>query len=277
MPHYDIRTLQLHILEILSTVDRVCRDNNIRYYIADGTMLGAIRHKGFIPWDDDIDIGIPRKDYDLLIQNAEKWLPKPYELICAENDVNYPFPFAKVQDANTTLIERKSMKYIGGVYIDIFPMDGVPDGKMKQKIHFAKYQYYKKLLYYIYRDPYKHGKGVQSWIPLLSRKLFKFATVQKSVRNLLRKYDFDENNNFAIFDDGKKSIMPKTVLGKPTPILFEDKIVLGIEKYDVYLTKLYGNYMQIPPVEKQKIHGFYYVDLNKPYKENHQLLLSKTN
>ena len=270
MPSYDIRTLQLHILEILSVVDRVCKDNNIRYYIVDGTMLGAIRHKGFIPWDDDIDVGIPRKDYEFFIKNAEKWLPKPYELICAENDTNYPFPFAKVQDSNTTLIERKSMKYLGGVYIDIFPLDGVPDNKIMQKIHFAKYQYYKKILYYTYRDPYKHGKGIHSWIPLLCRKIFKFANTQKHTRELLRKYDYDESTYCANFDDGSKSIMHKDVLGIPTPVPFEDRIVMGVEKYDIYLKTIYGNYMQIPSVENQKMHNFYYLDLNKPYR-NHQL------
>ena len=106
MANYDIRPLQLRILKNLLAVDKVCKEHNLRYYIMAGTMLGAVRHKGFIPWDDDLDIGMPRADYDLLMANAKEWLPKPYEAVCAENDKEYPLPFAKVQDADTTLIER---------------------------------------------------------------------------------------------------------------------------------------------------------------------------
>lgn len=162
MANYDIRPLQLRILKNLLAVDKVCKEHNLRYYIMAGTMLGAVRHKGFIPWDDDLDIGMPRADYDLLMANAKEWLPKPYEAVCAENDKEYPLPFAKVQDADTTLIERMHLKYLGGVYIDIFPLDGVPESRMAQRMHFAKYEFYKRILYLIHRDPYKHGKGPSS-------------------------------------------------------------------------------------------------------------------
>ena len=107
MATYDIRPLQLRILKNLLAIDKVCKEHNLRYYIMAGTMLGAVRHKGFIPWDDDLDIGMPRADYDLLMTNAKEWLPEPYEAVCAENDKEYPLPFAKIQDADTTLIERK--------------------------------------------------------------------------------------------------------------------------------------------------------------------------
>ena len=86
MANYDIRPLQLRILKILLAVDKVCKEHNLRYYIMAGTMLGAVRHKGFIPWDDDLDIGMPRADYDLLMSHSEEWLPQPYEAVCAEND-----------------------------------------------------------------------------------------------------------------------------------------------------------------------------------------------
>mgnify|MGYP000796775772 CR=1 FL=1 len=147
MATYDIRPLQLRILKNLLAIDKVCKEHNLRYYIMAGTMLGAVRHKGFIPWDDDLDIGMPRADYDLLMTNAKEWLPEPYEAVCAENDKEYPLPFAKIQDADTTLIERMHLKYLGGVYIDVFPLDGVPTGRMAQRMHFAKYEFYKRVLY----------------------------------------------------------------------------------------------------------------------------------
>ena len=157
MPAYSIKELQQHILPILIDVDRVCREHNIRCYICDGTMLGAIRHGGFIPWDDDVDVCMPRPDYERFMQHAKEWLPGHLEAICAENDNDYPFPFGKIQDNTTTLIERMHIDYIGGLYIDVFPIDGMPDSKLLQEIQLTRYEYYKKVLYFLHRDPYKHG------------------------------------------------------------------------------------------------------------------------
>ena len=83
MALYEIRPLQLRILEILGAVDKTCREHNLHYYMWAGTMIGAIRHKGFIPWDDDLDIAMPRPDYDQLIAHCKEWLPEPYEMVCA--------------------------------------------------------------------------------------------------------------------------------------------------------------------------------------------------
>lgn len=267
MATYDIRPLQLRILDILLALDHVCKEHNLRYYIMAGTMLGAIRHKGFIPWDDDLDIGMPRADYDLLMANAKQWLPPPYEAACAEYDTEYPLPFAKIQDASTTLIERMHLKYLGGIYVDVFPLDGVPATKMAQHVHFARYQFYKKVLYFIFRDPYKHGKGAASWLPLLIRRLFTPAKVQRSIRNILTKYDFESSNLLADYDDGQRGIMTKDVLGAPTPVLFEGKEVWGVQAYDRYLKQKYGDYMTIPNQAGQRQHNFHYLDLEKPYKE----------
>ena len=128
MAAYDIDLLHRRILRILMAVDRCCQEHHLRYYIWAGTMIGAVRHKGFIPWDDDIDIAMPRPDYEQLIAHSGEWLPQPFEFVCAENDEQYPLPFGKVQDASTTLIERLHLRYLGGIYIDVFPIDAVPEG-----------------------------------------------------------------------------------------------------------------------------------------------------
>ena len=198
---------------------------------------------------------------------AKEWLPKPYEAVCAENDKEYPLPFAKVQDADTTLIERMHLKYLGGVYIDIFPLDGVPESRMAQRMHFAKYEFYKRVLYLIHRDPYKHGKGPSSWIPLLCRKLFTLTGAQESIRKVMKKYDFDQSALVCDYDDGMKGIMSKDILGTPTPVLFEDEEVSGVQKYDAYLSQKYGDYMTIPKQSGQRQHNFHYLDQNKPYRE----------
>ena len=112
---YDIRALQLKVLDILLAVDKVCREHHLRYYIMAGTLIGAVRHKGFIPWDDDLDIGMPRKDYEIFMEKSKDLLPDYLEAIYWKNDPDYPLSFAKIQDARTTLIERKHLKYKGGI------------------------------------------------------------------------------------------------------------------------------------------------------------------
>ena len=108
---YDIRPLQLHLLDILLSFQQVCEKQGLKYYMVDGSLLGAMRHKGFIPWDDDMDIAMPRDDYERLIQHSKEWLPEPLEFVCYENDPKYPLHFGKIQDASTTLIERPHLYY----------------------------------------------------------------------------------------------------------------------------------------------------------------------
>lgn len=162
---------------------------------------------------------------------------------------------------------KYSNKYLGGVYIDVFPLDGVPTGRMAQRMHFAKYEFYKRVLYLIHRDPYKHGKGPSSWIPLLCRKLFTLTEVQKSIREVMTRYDFDKSDLICDYDDGMKGIMPKKILGVPTPVLFENEEVWGVQEYDTYLSQKYGDYMTIPKQSGQRQHNFHYLDLNKPYRD----------
>ena len=182
MAQYDVNEVHGRILNILLQVHDTCLKHQLRYYIWAGTMIGAVRHKGFIPWDDDLDIAMPRPDYDQLVSHCREWLPEKFEMVCAENDKVYPLPFAKIQDAHTTLIERMHLRYLGGIYIDVFPIDGVPTGAWSRRCHFARYEYYKRVLYLMVRDPYKHGHGPSSWVPLLCRKLYRLDSVQAVLR-----------------------------------------------------------------------------------------------
>ena len=270
MASYDIDQLHGRILRILLAVDDCCRQHHLRCYIWAGTMLGAVRHHGFIPWDDDIDIAMPRPDYEQLIAHCREWLPQPYEFVCAENDASYPLPFGKVQDASTTLVERAHLPYLGGLYIDVFPIDGVPSGKsyLRQWLHFAHYEYLKRVLYLIHRDPYKHGHGPSSWVPLLCRKVYTMTEVQAKIRRLLLKYDYEQSALVADYDDGRRGAMSKEVLGEPTPYSFEGHQVPGVEKYDAYLSHKYGDYMTIPDGDHQRQHNFHVLDLNTPYREH---------
>lgn len=267
-PTYDIRTLQLRLLRILKAFDKTCREHGLRYYLEDGTLLGAVRHGGFIPWDDDVDIMMPRPDYERLIRHSREWLPEPYEFVCFENDPKYPLQFGKVQDASTTLIERPHLYYLGGAYIDIFPIDGVPDTEKEQQRHDRRYHRLKSLLYLTWRDPYKHGRGPASWYPLLLRRIWRPEKVQRLMREHSLRYPFEESKYVANLFDNMRGILDREKeLGPGTPIRFEDAEFISVADTDTHLRRLFGDYMTPPPPDKIEQHGFYYLDLDRPYRD----------
>ncbi|MDO5394775.1 MAG: LicD family protein [Bacteroidales bacterium] len=267
MANYDIELLHRRILDILLAFGKVCQEHGLRYCICGGTMIGAVRHKGFIPWDDDLDVSMPRPDYERLIAHSAEWLPEPYEFVCAENDPDYPLPFGKIQDASTTLIERPHLFYLGGCYIDIFPFDAYPDSFIKRKWQRARYQYLKKVLYFVHRDPYRHGHGPASWLPLLARRFYTLSGVQRRIRKVMTAYDYDKCHYAASYTDGYKKILPKETMDTYVPYEFEGHTVQGIKDYDRYLSAMYGDYMTLPPVEDRWQHNFYLLDFNTPYRE----------
>lgn len=266
MAKYNVRELQLRILAIAKAVDAVCDEHGLDYYMWAGTMIGAVRHKGFIPWDDDLDFAMPRPSYEKLIAHAKEWLPEQFEMVCAENDKVYPLAFAKVQAASTTLIERLHLRYVGGIYVDIFPIDGTPDNKLMRKLHFARYQYYKRVLYFLCRDPFRHGRGISSWPYRLARKMYTLDEVQGKIRRLLMSYGYNSSRLVADYAEGYRGAISKRILGTPTPYPYEDTVLKGVEDYDTYLSRKYGDYMTPPEAAAQRQHNFHYLDLTRPYR-----------
>lgn len=266
MANYDIRPLQLKILETLKSVDEVCSRHGLRYAVIAGTMLGAVRHKGFIPWDDDLDIAMPRPDYDRLLAHHREWLPPHLELICNEDSTDYPFPFAKIQDSTTTLIERPHIRYLGGVYIDVFPIDGAGASAFGRAIHLMRYSFYKRIIYYLYRDPFKHGHGLSSWIPRLARKLFSRRGVHDRMRRLMTAVPYESADLVIDHDEGRRGTMPKSWLEPMAKIDFEGVKVKGFARPDDYLSQMYGDYMKVPDDAHKRQHNFHYMNLEEPYR-----------
>lgn len=264
---YNIRELQDYLANNLKEVDKVFAKYRLRYFLVSGTMLGAVRHKGFIPWDDDIDIGMPRKDYELLIKHSNEWLPEYLEFVCPEYDSDYPLPYGKIQDKRTTCVEKLYRKLDGGVFIDVFPLDGVPEGKIARWWHFRKFLFWRKAIYFMYRDPYKHGKGPSSWIPLMWQKLFKRKYVQKKLKRVMTECEYDGSHFMSEHYNAQTRFMPRSVFGNPTDIEFEGMMLKGVEQPDEYLTIEYGDYMTLPPENKRHQHNFHYLNLSMPYAE----------
>lgn len=267
MVQYDIKQLQQYILNILVTFDKVCREHNLSYYLWAGTMLGAVRHKGFIPWDDDADVAMPREDYDKLMCHADEWLPKPMEITCFEKDHKFTGTFAKMIDGSTTIIERYDFKSIGGIYIDIFPIDRVPSNTFNAKIHLKRYSIIKKLAYFVNRNPYKYGHGYSSWLPRIVQYFYTNEQLQANGIALMKRYDSTDSEMICDYDDGAPGIMPKEYIGEPVPVEFEGHTLMGVAQSDKYLKQKYGDYMVVPEVAKQRQHKFYFLDYNLPYKE----------
>lgn len=270
MASYDIDTLHSHILQILLSVDRVCREHNIRYYCWAGTMLGAVRHHGFIPWDDDMDICMPRPDYDRFMQHAREWLPEPLEALSIETSADFPGTFGKIVDSSTTLIERGHSDYVAGIYIDVFPIDGITGNRLGQRLATTRYKLLDKLFYFLHRDPYKHGHGPSAWPILLIQRLFTHEWVRRQLRAANTAYDYDRSEYVIDYDDGFHGVIPKSMLGTPQPVEFDGHLLMGLEHPDEYLRQKYGeDYMVVPPHDKQRQHDFYYLDYNLPYKQYH--------
>ena len=267
MASYEIDTLHKHILQILLTVDGVCRRHGIRYYCWAGTMLGAVRHKGFIPWDDDMDICMPRPDYDRFLRHAAEWLPAPLEVLSLETSPSYPGSFAKIVDSSTTLIERGHSDYVAGIYIDLFPIDGVPSSALSRRLLVSRYKLMDKLMYFLHRDPYKHGHGPSSWPVLLVRRLFSHEWVRRQLCAVGRACDYERSDCVIDYDDGLKGIFPKHIFGTPRPVMFEGHEVMGLADADAYLRAKYGDYMTVPAHDHQRMHNFFYLDYHLPYRQ----------
>ena len=269
MANYKIEEIHQCILNILVNVDKVCREHGIRYWLSDGTMLGAVRHGGFIPWDDDGDIAMPRPDYERFVAHADEWLPKPFEIQTFEKDENCTSIFLKVIDGSTTLIERWSLNQLGGVYIDGCPIDGIPKQRWRRRLRIAMVHMVKSWIYLRSRDPYKRGHGYTSWLPRLLQATVKNVTLQRLKKRLQSAYDYKTSPLIADYDSGDRSTMKHEVMGTPTPIMFEGHELMGVEQPDTYLKCLFGDYMKLPPENKRHIHGFDYVDFNHSYHDYH--------
>lgn len=263
----DIRKLQLIEMDIVKEVLQICDKYNIKYYMLGGTLLGAVRHKGFIPWDDDIDIGMPRPDYERFIEKAEEILRNPYELqsACKGNGHYY---YLRIVDKRVKLLRTVGMNDATiNAWIDIFPLDGVPENKIKRKWWnfcgtFAKNLFTCSEFSYLAGKEEKH----RSLIKRLTRwgcknfnleKIIKTEWVCRLLDRILESNDYEVSTYVCNFCGywGEKEIFPKSIYDKSYMYPFEDIFLCGPSDYDFVLTQMYGDYMTPPPENDRNHHG----------------------
>lgn len=263
------RDLQLKILEMIKYIDELCKKHKIEYYLTYGSALGAVRHKGFIPWDDDLDIGMTYENYLKFIEICKSELnTKKYFLQTPENEKNYYLSFMKLRDITTTLIEEKNknIDITYGVYVDIFPLVGVPKNKIKRKILEINRAFALSVNVNVINN-----KMLYNIFKIILKCIGKKKILKTCTKNCVKYSCNDYEDWCSIFDgDGMKiNMTTKTIMAPPIRVQFEDTYLPIPQKYDLYLKHIYGDYMKIPSkIEiKEREHTPYIIDLKHSYQE----------
>lgn len=264
MTELSLQEIKKIEFDILKMFDAFCKANNIRYFLAFGTLLGAVRYKKFIPWDDDVDVLVPREDYEKLIalfKNGDK-----YRLYSFERDPQYTFPFAKICDMTTKLVEifYPNSGVELGVYIDVFPLDHFDDNLQKAKKEIRKIRKNNACLSYLKttgrprtKNPIKFAfwSGVVTYCKMRGSKHY--------IRKIIKECNKSEQNESRYVGAkawpvwGDRIITPAEAFSQTIEIEFEGEMFPAPIGYDTYLTCLYGDYLPEPPKEKQKTHHFF--------------------
>lgn len=261
----NLTEIQHYILSTLISVIDILNRLNITYYMQGGTMLGAVRHSGFIPWDDDVDLGIPRTDYERFLKEVERELPDNLELQTYWDKSNHHYYFARIVDIEHSVkrLGSAEVRY-ENIWVDIFPLDGMPNFTIHRHIHMFKLSW-ARLLYHL--SCIRKVNIKRPGRPLIERIVIKAATILDIGRllnqekcldridRLLKKFPVS-TSEWIINFMGQTSfkfteMIHKSVYGKPSLYNFESIKLLGPEKYDEYLKSLYGDYMT-PPKDADK-------------------------
>ena len=270
----NIRDIQLVQLGILKEVIKICDKHNITYFIVGGTLLGAVRHAGFIPWDDDIDIAMARDDFDKFTVIAEKELNYPFFLQTNKTDPDYFIHIARIQNLQTTCIEKpfSHLKIKFGISMDIYPLDGF----IKSKFNIKRYIFLNKLYELCITDWIDNRKCLKKYIKKYIGNIINFFIYGMQPRkfffdkieSLQRMIPYNsEQQCAAILHDFH--IYQKAAFADTSVYSFEGIDVKGPVNADLYLKELYGDYMKLPPQEKRKPHHIHLkLDINKSYLES---------
>lgn len=262
-------------LELLKKLDEVCKKNNLKYFGDSGTLLGAVRHKGFIPWDDDIDVVMLREDYDKLRKIANKEFKEPFFLQNAYNDKGYFREHMQLRNSNTTAIlmyEGKKVSFNQGIFIDIFPLDEISNNIIERKIKSIKLNLYKRIFKIMFKKENDTNSKIKCCLKKIIRTVFKeenyykmYDNFEKTCKKVMFKSDTVDKVSF-LNNISSYRYLPKEYYLQTIEVAFENTIIPIPKEYDKILRKLYGdNYMT--PLNVPTTHGQVLFNVNKSYKE----------
>lgn len=260
--------VQVHMLNMLKQLVAIFNEYDIKYYMIGGTILGAIRHKGFIPWDDDIDLAIPRDDYDKFLEIAKDVLPDTLTLKTYNDESYHHYYFARVVDTRYKILRQGSLKEREeDLWIDLFPLDGLPRNPVIQRMHKARLLRLKLIYHFATFDkvnlkrpnrPLYQRAIIQFYMrwPFKSKKSYK--SILDQIDKLLKKVPLDESDYYMEFMGSSipfKETCTKEQYGEGRLYDFEDAKFVGPTDAEFYLKHVYGDYMTLPPKEKRNYHA----------------------
>ena len=264
MKYLSLEEMQKVYLEMLYEFDKICKENNLRYDLVGGSLLGAVRHKGFIPWDDDIDVNMPRPDYEKFLSlslNGKLKLPEHREVISNRNNTFARHYARYIRHDVKRASEYSSDEDCPFIGIDIFVEDGIPNSNLAFSIQIFKIEFWRKMLLISLSRPNTSSKGKKVAIlknilrPIL-KKIGSFR-IAKHLEKICKKIDFEKADYVAGITGmyGKKEKWSKKDMLPQTYMEFEGDKFPTYKNYDIYLSNLYGDYMKLPPEEKRIPHG----------------------
>ena len=268
-----IKNVQCYELDILQKIDEICKHHNLEYWGIGGTALGAVRHQGFVPWDDDIDIGMTRKDYEVFLSVVQQELPAGYHVQNFDTEHNSPFYFTKIRKDNTKFVEYylRDYKMHHGIFVDIFPFDNIPDNPTIRKIHFKV----SRFLYQLYlckslstvcssrfEQQGKHAKTYKHYV----RKFVHYLLYPVPKKWLFYMLDYcvqlfnsKETNRMGHIVRRRLSVA-RDVLYPIRMLKFGEGHMPVPNDYDTYLKRQFGDYMAMPPKDRRYGHLPYLVE-----------------
>ena len=261
MKRLELKDIKQIELNMLLEVDQFCKKNNIKFYLIGGTLLGAVRHKGFIPWDDDIDIGMPRPDFERFVRLAPEYFKSKNLSVQNGDGQNREclYPYCQIWDLNTR-IKRKYTNLSKYLWLDVLVIDGLPENERDVVQIYKSCHFYSEI---IQMENTVLGEGTTFF-----RKCAKFVLKplaclygsQRALRKIIetaKKNEYENSKYVGVVTGGLYGAgerMLKSEFEIPVEVEFEGHIFPACSCWDSYLTGIYGDYMQLPPPEKRKVH-----------------------
>lgn len=262
MKEITIAELRVIQLDILKHIDVFCKEHDIKYFLCGGSMIGAVRHQGFIPWDDDIDIMMIREDYNRFIQIYLQQDRSIFILHSHSSEIDYPYPYVKIEDSRTLFQGNVHYQFPIGIHIDLFPIDTVPESKIKQHVLFVKSQCLIKMRAFK-NIRMSHSNIVKKLVNNIiqgSLSLISFDKITSLMEKNAVRYNGINSKycGIVVWGYGMREINYRSNWDTVKYVAFEDIEAPIPGGYDNYLSNVYGDYME-PPLDTERLthHSFF--------------------